>query len=49
MHLECNDEIMIMILHSTQYANDGSGGVWRPMHTRCMPCWFGFRMDILDG
>ena len=27
MHLECNDEIMIMMLHSTQYAIDRSGGV----------------------
>ena len=37
MDLECNDEIMIMILHSTQYAIDRSGGVWRLMHPRCMP------------
>ena len=48
-HFECNDEIMIMILHYTQYAIDRSGGVWRLMHSRCMPCWFGFGMDILDG
>ena len=37
MHLECNDEIMIMMLHSTQYAIDKSGGVWRIMHPRCIP------------
>lgn len=37
MHLECNDELMIMILHSTQYTIDRSGGVWRLMHPRCMP------------
>ena len=36
--LECNDEIMIMILlHSTQYAIDSSGGVWRLLHPRCIP------------
>ena len=38
VHLECNDEIMTMILHSTQYAIERSGGVWRLMHLRCMPC-----------
>ena len=38
VHLECNDEIMIMILlHSTQYAIDSSGGVWRLMHPRRIP------------